>query len=99
MNPLSSSMRSWTLSVRSTWRCNWTYIRNYRGSAVALRITHAGHALFDGTVAPGGGTIPIFRFAAVMQCDLQGEVWTSDAELGNGDLCSISVHLAGVDFT
>lgn len=67
--------------------------------AVALRITHAGRALFDGMVTPGGGAIAIPRLAAVMQCDLQGEVWISDVELGNGDRYSISVHLAGVDFT
>ena len=74
-------------------------VRNYRGSTVALRITHAGQALFDGTVAPGGGVIAIPRLAAVMQCELQGEVWSPDAELGNGDRRRISVHLAGVDFT
>lgn len=75
------------------------HIRNYRGSAVALRITCAGQVLFDGPVAPGGGGIPIPRLAAVVQCDLQGEVWTPDADLGNGDRRSISVHVAGVDFT
>lgn len=66
---------------------------------VVLRITHSGLALFDGTVAPGGGTIAILQLAAVMQCDMQGEVWSLDAELGNGDRRSISIYLAGVGFT
>ena len=74
-------------------------VRNYRGAAVALRITHTGHVLFDGAVAPGGGIIPIPRLATAMRCDLQGEVWTPDTELGNGDRRSMSVHLAGIAFT
>jgi len=74
-------------------------VRNYRGSTVALRIMHAGQALFDGMVAPGGSAVAIPRLVAVMQCDLQGEVWSPDDELSNGDRRSISVYLAGVDFT
>ena len=74
-------------------------IRNYRGSAVALRIAHAGQTLFHGAVAPGSSAILIPRRAAVMQCDMQGEVWVPDAELGTGDCRSISVHLAGIRFS
>lgn len=73
-------------------------IRNFRGSPVALRITHAGQALFDGMVAPGGTAIVIPRTAAVMQCDLRGEVWSPNAELGSSDHRGISVHLAGIGF-
>ena len=74
-------------------------IRNYRGSALALRIAYAGQPLFHGAVAPGSAAVPIPRLATVMQCDLEGEVWVPDAELGNGDHRSISVHLAGIHFS
>ena len=73
-------------------------IRNYRKVTVNLRITHAGEALFDDAAAPGTTLITIPRRAAVMQCDLQGDMWSPDAELGNGDRRIISVHLAGVSF-
>lgn len=73
-------------------------IVNYRGSAVALGIRHAGETLFHGALAPGASAVPLPRLADVMQCDLQGEVWTPDDELGNGDRRGISVHLAGIGF-
>ena len=73
-------------------------LRNYRGSTVALQILHARQVVFDGMVDPGSTAISIPRLATMMQCELQGEVWSPDAELGNGDRRSISIHLAGIRF-
>jgi SAM-dependent methyltransferase len=74
-------------------------VRNYRGQAVALRITYAEQVFFDGSVGPGVSMIAIPRLAAMMSCNFKGEMWSPDAELGNGDQRSISIHLAGVSFT
>jgi len=74
-------------------------IQNYRASPVPLRISYGDVPLYNAAVQPGLTTVQLSRQAAIMQCDLDGEVWVPDDELGTGDLRGISLHIVRLRFT
>jgi len=73
--------------------------RNFRGVPVHLAISDVNGSLFDGAVPAGRHDLELDLAGRDSTLVFNGELWTPDAELHNGDRRTISLHLEDVTFS
>ena len=72
--------------------------QNFRYSPVNLECTSDGETLFAGSFETGSGSLVIEKQAPRMKVSCESDRWVPNEELGNGDMRSLSLHLASVAF-